>query len=90
VLIGHASVSTQLDWCRAGDVGRAIFTHCGSGVVRAVPSQVDAVSDRWDARVALKQASLMTVLPSGSDVFILIQGEPCLRFPSMKSEPSNL
>jgi hypothetical protein len=43
VLIGHASVPTQLDWCRAGDVGRAIFTHCGSGVVRAVPSQVDAV-----------------------------------------------
>jgi len=43
VLIGHASVATQLDWCRAGDVGRAIFTHCGSGVVRAVPNRVDAV-----------------------------------------------
>lgn len=43
VLIGHASVQTQLDWCKAADVGRAIFTHCGSGLVRALPSQVDAV-----------------------------------------------
>ena len=42
VLIGHASVSTQLDWCRVGGVSRALFTHCGSGVVRAVPSEVDA------------------------------------------------
>lgn len=43
VLIGHASVATQLDWCRAGGVARAIFTHCGSGVVRSVPSRVEAV-----------------------------------------------
>lgn len=43
VLIGHASVATQLDWCQAGLVRRAIFTHCGSGVVRSAPGRVDAI-----------------------------------------------
>jgi phosphoribosyl 1,2-cyclic phosphodiesterase len=43
VLIGHVSVATQLDWCRAGGVPRAIFTHCGSGIVRSAPSRVDPI-----------------------------------------------
>jgi ribonuclease BN (tRNA processing enzyme) len=43
VSIGHASIVTQLEWCRAGGVTRAIFTHCGSGIVRSAPSHVDAV-----------------------------------------------
>jgi phosphoribosyl 1,2-cyclic phosphodiesterase len=43
VVIGHASVATQLDWCRTGGVTRAIFTHCGSGIVRSAPSRVDEV-----------------------------------------------
>jgi len=43
VVIGHASVATQLDWCRAAGVRRAIFTHCGSGIVRSAPSRVDAI-----------------------------------------------
>jgi hypothetical protein len=42
-LIGHASVATQLDWCRSGGVARAIFTHCGSGIVRSAPSRVEAI-----------------------------------------------
>ncbi len=41
-LIGHASVAAQLDWCRAGGVARAIFTHCGSGIVRSVPGRAEA------------------------------------------------
>jgi phosphoribosyl 1,2-cyclic phosphodiesterase len=32
--IGHASIRTQLDWCSAAGVPRAIFTHCGSEIVR--------------------------------------------------------
>jgi len=32
-LIGHASIRTQLEWCRSEGVRRAIFTHCGSQVV---------------------------------------------------------
>ena len=43
VLIGHASVATQLDWCRAGGVPRAIFTHCGSAIVRSAAGRVDEI-----------------------------------------------
>jgi phosphoribosyl 1,2-cyclic phosphodiesterase len=32
-LIGHASVRTQLTWCRKEAVPRAIITHCGSEIV---------------------------------------------------------
>jgi len=33
-LIGHAPVRVQLDWCRRRGVRRAVFTHCGSQIVR--------------------------------------------------------
>ncbi len=33
-LIGHAAIATQLDWCDAAHVHKAIFTHCGSWVMR--------------------------------------------------------
>jgi phosphoribosyl 1,2-cyclic phosphodiesterase len=32
--IGHASIRVQLDWCAAAGVRRAIFTHCGSEIVK--------------------------------------------------------
>ena len=32
--IGHASIKQQLAWCQQEQVPRAIFTHCGSQVVR--------------------------------------------------------
>jgi phosphoribosyl 1,2-cyclic phosphodiesterase len=35
VLIGHASIAMQLDWCRDHGVRHAVFTHCGSEIVRA-------------------------------------------------------
>lgn len=31
--VGHASIATQLAWCAEAGVPRAIFTHCGSGIV---------------------------------------------------------
>lgn len=31
--LGHAPVRSQLDWCRAQSVTRAVFTHCGSQIV---------------------------------------------------------
>ena len=31
---GHTSIRTQLDWCRIAGVTRAIFTHCGTQIVR--------------------------------------------------------
>jgi phosphoribosyl 1,2-cyclic phosphodiesterase len=33
-VIGHAPIVAQLDWCAANGVRRAIFTHCGSRIVR--------------------------------------------------------
>ena len=32
--IGHASIRTQLDWCARAGVPRAVFTHCGSEIVK--------------------------------------------------------
>jgi phosphoribosyl 1,2-cyclic phosphodiesterase len=32
-VFGHASIRTQLDWCAEAGVPRAIFTHCGTGIV---------------------------------------------------------
>lgn len=39
---GHASVPAQLDWCRKAGIGRAVFTHCGSAIVRSDTRVVDA------------------------------------------------
>ena len=37
VRIGHATIATQLAWCAAAGVRKAVFTHCGSGIVRSDP-----------------------------------------------------
>jgi phosphoribosyl 1,2-cyclic phosphodiesterase len=34
-VIGHAPVTDQLAWCRQAGIRRAVFTHCGSAIVRA-------------------------------------------------------
>ena len=41
VLIGHAPVVAQLGWCEAEGVGRAIFTHCGSGIVKGDARRIE-------------------------------------------------
>ena len=41
-LIGHAPITAQLDWCAKADVRRAIFTHCGSPIVRGDPRALGA------------------------------------------------
>jgi phosphoribosyl 1,2-cyclic phosphodiesterase len=33
-LIGHAPITSQLGWCESAAVHRAVFTHCGSPIVR--------------------------------------------------------
>ena len=40
-LIGHTTIGTQLSWCAAAGVRRAIFTHCGSGIVGADPGRIE-------------------------------------------------
>ena len=41
-LFGHTTVRAQLGWCAAEGVTRAVFTHCGSGIVRADARKVSA------------------------------------------------
>lgn len=33
--IGHSSIRTQLTWCHCEGVAEAVFTHCGSEIVKA-------------------------------------------------------
>lgn len=40
--IGHAPITTQLGWCRQAGVRRAVFTHCGSTIVREQPQRINA------------------------------------------------
>ena len=35
--------SRQLDWCAKAHVGRVVFTHCGSPIVRATSRAIDAL-----------------------------------------------
>lgn len=57
-LIGHAPIAFQLDWCAKAGVRRAIFTHCGSPIVRSDPRQAERVVRQLglergiDARIA--------------------------------------
>jgi phosphoribosyl 1,2-cyclic phosphodiesterase len=46
-LIGHASIRTQLEWCAAEGVNRAIFTHCGSAIVAGDARRVEPQVRRW-------------------------------------------
>lgn len=56
-LIGHASIRTQLAWCRDENVGQAIFTHCGTEIVsgdeRLVGEKVAALGARYGVQVRI-------------------------------------
>jgi phosphoribosyl 1,2-cyclic phosphodiesterase len=45
-LIGHAPVVAQLGWCEAEHVSEAVFTHCGSEVVRGDGRHLNSVVRR--------------------------------------------
>ncbi|MGB8277711.1 MAG: MBL fold metallo-hydrolase [Methylovirgula sp.] len=57
-LTGHASITAQLGWCEKAGVRRAIFTHCGSAIVREDARRLNALVRRLgfehgiDARLA--------------------------------------
>lgn len=57
-LIGHAPVIDQLAWCKQADLHRAVFTHCGSPIVRDDARKLQGVIARLgrekniDARIA--------------------------------------
>jgi len=39
-LVGHSPIRTQLGWCHQEGVRKALFTHCGSEIVRADSGQI--------------------------------------------------
>jgi phosphoribosyl 1,2-cyclic phosphodiesterase len=45
-LIGHAPIVAQLGWCEAEHVGKAVFTHCGSDIVRGDARHLNSVVRR--------------------------------------------
>ena len=49
-LIGHAPIRTQLAWCQKEGVPRAMFTHCGSEIIRLGDEAETAVAALADAR----------------------------------------
>jgi phosphoribosyl 1,2-cyclic phosphodiesterase len=57
-LIGHASIADQLGWCEEAGVRQAIFTHCGSPIVRGKNAELDTLVRQlglehgMDARIA--------------------------------------
>jgi phosphoribosyl 1,2-cyclic phosphodiesterase len=60
--IGHASVRQQLDWCAEAAVPRAVFTHCGSEIVkgdaRAVSERVATLGRERGLRAAIAHDGL--------------------------------
>jgi phosphoribosyl 1,2-cyclic phosphodiesterase len=60
--IGHASIRVQLDWCAAAGVPRAVFTHCGSEIVkgdaRRVAARVRALGDEQGVRAEIAHDGL--------------------------------
>lgn len=69
--IGHASIRDQLGWCARNRVPRAVFTHCGSAIVRSDPRAVESQVERMgravgvDARLAHDGMSVTVACRAG-------------------------
>jgi phosphoribosyl 1,2-cyclic phosphodiesterase len=69
-LIGHAPITTQLGWCKKEGVQQAVFTHCGSEIVKGDERRLGALVRRLarerglDARIA--RDGLQMPLAAGS------------------------
>ena len=65
-LIGHAPIAAQLLWCAQERVGRAIFTHCGSEIVRgdtrAVAARVRSLGEAHGIEARLAHDGLTLTL----------------------------
>lgn len=63
-LIGHAPITAQLAWCEAVGVSHAIFTHCGSPIVKGdtkrTAARIKQLGNKFgvEARVAYDGQSL--------------------------------
>jgi phosphoribosyl 1,2-cyclic phosphodiesterase len=66
-LIGHAPIAVQLKWCGEEGVTRAIFTHCGSGIVRSdgrkIAAQVRRLGAAEGVEASLAHDGMTLTLP---------------------------
>jgi phosphoribosyl 1,2-cyclic phosphodiesterase len=66
ILIGHAPIAAQILWCAQEKVGRAVFTHCGSEIVRgegrAVAARVRALGEAHGVEARLAHDGLTLTL----------------------------
>jgi phosphoribosyl 1,2-cyclic phosphodiesterase len=56
VLIGHAPIVEQLAWCKQAGIRQAMFTHCGSQIVRGDARQVGPVVRRLGEELGINAA----------------------------------
>jgi phosphoribosyl 1,2-cyclic phosphodiesterase len=65
-LIGHVPIETQLAWCRAAGVPKAIITHCGTQIVTAeeavLRERIAALSREYDMAVAIAEDGMELTL----------------------------
>ena len=70
VLIGHAPIAAQLGWCGEEGVRDAIFTHCGSGIVksdaRKVAARVDNLGKTHGVEASIAYDGLTLTVPRPS------------------------
>ena len=72
-LVGHAPITAQLRWCEEAGVRHAIFTHCGSTVVREDARRLNALLRRLgcengvDARLACDGDRLSFAASGGTE-----------------------
>jgi len=66
--IGHAPIAAQLAWCGEEGVKRAIFTHCGSGIVggdgRKIATRVRALGAAQGVEASLAHDGMTLALPA--------------------------
>jgi ribonuclease BN (tRNA processing enzyme) len=66
-LLGHASIRTQLGWCRDAGVSCAVFTHCGSEIVggdeRRLGARIRALARERGVRARIAYDGLEIPVP---------------------------
>ena len=65
-LIGHASIETQLEWCKKERVPEMIVTHCGSAIVggnkRCVEKKLQSLAHKYGVRVEIAHDGMELLL----------------------------
>ena len=65
---GHASIKKQLLWCQKEKVPRAIFTHCGSQIVKAnqreIAKKLRELGDQMDVPASFAHDGMSLILHS--------------------------